>query len=281
MQIQLMVLLVWFLWWPWINTVGKQKVRWVIHSPWSSQSSSKYKIGLGLHLQSLAREIPEKLDFHEPHCTIASLTPYKHLRRLIRLCYVHVKRNIHECDVPPQVCELMRSLLCITHADWDGTLKTIQEDGGKGGISMIRSYEIVVTLIIFYYQDWVQDKIRSKFTFAAMCWERSFIPLSIWKAGDSNSNLIESVHTDVNREGVRCTLVSRIKKGQAFDTMKMKTLKVKFPPRMLTFTDCWFIGLWEHWNMPIIQLRTFNRKYNKRNKAKMCGLLICSIKWHY
>jgi len=65
---------------------------------------------------------------------------------------------------------------------------------------MIQSYEIVVTLIIFYYQDWVQDKIRSKFAFAAMCWERSFIPLSIWKAGDSNSNLIESVHADVNCE---------------------------------------------------------------------------------
>ena len=103
---------------------------------------------------------------------------------------------------------------------------------------MIRSYEIVVTLIIFYYQDWVQDKICSKFAFTAMCWERSFIPLSIWKADDSNSNVIESVHTDVNHKGVRCTLVSGIKKGQAFDTMKMKTLKVKFSPRMLTFTDC-------------------------------------------
>lgn len=81
--------------------------------------------------------MPEKLDFHESHRTIASLTPYEHLRRLIRLCYVHAKRNIHECDVPPRVRELMRSLLCITHPDWDGTLKTIQEDGGKGGTSMI------------------------------------------------------------------------------------------------------------------------------------------------
>jgi len=51
-----------------------------VHSPWSSQSSSKYKIGLSLHLQSLGWEIPEKLNFHEPHCTIASLTPYEHLQ---------------------------------------------------------------------------------------------------------------------------------------------------------------------------------------------------------
>ena len=59
-----------------------------------------------------------------------------------------------------------------------------------------------------------------------MCWEKSYIPLSIWRAGESNSNLIESVHADVNREGVRCTLIGGVKKGQAFDAMKMRTLKV-------------------------------------------------------
>jgi len=59
-----------------------------------------------------------------------------------------------------------------------------------------------------------------------MCWEKSYIPLSIWRAGESNSNLIKSVHADVNREGMRCTLIGGVKKGQAFDTMKMRTLKV-------------------------------------------------------
>ena len=74
--------------------------------------------------------------------------------------------------------------------------------------------------------DWVDDKVRSKFAFAVICWEKSHIPLAIWKAGDSTSNLIESVHADVNREGVKCTLVGGIKKGEAFDTMKMRSLKV-------------------------------------------------------
>jgi hypothetical protein len=50
--------------------------------------------------------------------------------------------------------------------------------------------------------------------------------LEVWKAGDSTSNLIESVHADVNREGVGCTLVGGVKKGQAFDVMKMTSLKV-------------------------------------------------------
>jgi hypothetical protein len=45
-------------------------------------------------------------------------------------------------------------------------------------------------------------------------------------AGDSNTNLVESVHRDVNREGVQCTLLGGLEKGQAFDAMKMRTLEV-------------------------------------------------------
>ncbi|KAJ7801392.1 hypothetical protein B0H14DRAFT_3155568 [Mycena olivaceomarginata] len=102
----------------------------------------------------------------------------------------------------------MRSLICMRHPSWDETIVEIQIQGGKAG------------------NNWVQDKIRSKFAFPALCWEKSFIPQDVWKAGDGHSNLIESVHADVNREGVRCTLVGGLKKGQVFDNMKMKTLEV-------------------------------------------------------
>lgn len=54
------------------------------------------------------------------------------------------------------------------------------------------------------------------------------MPRSFWEAGDRNSNLIETVHSDVNREGVHCTLVGGIKKAHHFDTMKLKTLGVGF-----------------------------------------------------
>ncbi|KAJ7023870.1 hypothetical protein C8F04DRAFT_1095961 [Mycena alexandri] len=102
----------------------------------------------------------------------------------------------------------MRSLVCIEHDNWDGTLLKIREMGGKAG------------------NDWVNDKISTKFFFPGICWERSFIPIDIWNAGDPNSNLIESVHRDVNREGVHCTLLGGLKKGQLFDSMKMKTLVI-------------------------------------------------------
>ncbi|KAJ7322000.1 hypothetical protein DFH08DRAFT_969887 [Mycena albidolilacea] len=102
----------------------------------------------------------------------------------------------------------MRSLICLRHPDWDATIASIRQLGGKAG------------------EDWVQDKIRSKFAFEGWCWEKSYIPESVWKAGQSHSNLVESVHADVNREGVRCTLLGRLKKGQSFDAQKMRTLKM-------------------------------------------------------
>ncbi|KAJ7931294.1 hypothetical protein B0H13DRAFT_1959758, partial [Mycena leptocephala] len=70
----------------------------------------------------------------------------------------------------------------------------------------------------------ISSLVTSRFFFSGICWERSFIPLDIWNAGDSNSNLIESVHSNVNREGAHCTLFGGLKKGQLFDVLEMKTL---------------------------------------------------------
>jgi|SRR5882762_10691428 len=81
--------------------------------------------------------------------------------------------------------------------------------------------------------DWVQDKIRSKFALPGICWQESFIPKLVWQAGDSTSNIIESLHADVNREGTFCTLVGATKKGQHFDNMKLQSLQVGF--RRLVF----------------------------------------------
>jgi hypothetical protein len=78
------------------------------------------------------------------------------------------------------------------------------------------------------FRDWVADKLRSKFAFPAMCWEKSFIQKSIWQVGDNTSNIIESVHADANREGISCTLVGGVKKGLHLDSLKMKTLGVSF-----------------------------------------------------
>lgn len=89
--------------------------------------------GLGLHLQERAREQPDRFDLHETQRLLISLTEYEHLHRLARLCTVHGKRNIRKCPVPEAVKNLMRSLMCLEHPDWDGTLRAIEKQGGKAG----------------------------------------------------------------------------------------------------------------------------------------------------
>ncbi|KAJ7127685.1 hypothetical protein C8R44DRAFT_616325 [Mycena epipterygia] len=163
--------------------------------------------GLGLHLQALAQVLGNQMDLHEPLRTLASLSPYEHLYRIFRICVVHVCRRIKAAGVPDEVKNLMRSLICLTHDNWDETIERIRVLGGKTGI------------------DWINNKLSSRFIFPGICWEKSYIPLAVWQAGERSSNLIETVHRDVNREGVHCTLLGGIIKGQRFDALKMKTLK--------------------------------------------------------
>jgi len=59
-----------------------------------------------------------------------------------------------------------------------------------------------------------------------MCWAKSKIMLDVWKSGESNSNLIEMAHADMNREGISCTLLGGFMKGQFFDMSKNKSILV-------------------------------------------------------
>ncbi|KAJ7800830.1 hypothetical protein B0H14DRAFT_2615859 [Mycena olivaceomarginata] len=173
----------------------------------ADQHRGQAKGRLGLHLADRAAELPiEQMDMHEPWRSLHSLGPYDHLRRLYRVCKVHNYCNIRTCAVTEPVRQLMWSLACIRHSDWDGTIAQILASGGKAGT------------------DWVRDKESCKFAFPGICWEKSFIPLAVWNAGKSNTNLIETVHSDVNREGVHCTLVGGLLRGQEYDTMQRNTL---------------------------------------------------------
>lgn len=189
-----------------------------------------HPLGLGLHLQSLAARMPYgRRDLHEIHRMLASLTPYDHLRRLFRLCIVHIFRNINSARVPDSVKNKMRSLICITHHDFDGCLREISLEGGKAGAGkLIHISQLLYAppLLMYIAADWVNDKVRSKFALPALCWQRSLIPKIVWQTADSTTNIIESLHFDVNQEGKSCTLVGGVRKGQHFDKMKLQTLEV-------------------------------------------------------
>ncbi|KIM57904.1 hypothetical protein SCLCIDRAFT_16855 [Scleroderma citrinum Foug A] len=180
---------------------------------WTADQHGGQAKGLGLHLKSIAQDLPmDHYDLHEPHQLLAQLDEYDHLRRVFRLCAVHMFCNIKTTAVDEPMKNIMHSLICVEHPDFAGTLKRIELTGGKAG------------------SDWVQDKLCSRFALPGMCWEESFIPRIVWQNGDSNSNVVESLHADVNSEGLHCSLVCGLKKGLCFDMMKLQSIKVFSQP---------------------------------------------------
>lgn len=69
-------------------------------------------------------------------------------------------------------------------------------------------------------------KENSKFGWSGICWDFSLIPLPIWKAADRHTNLIETLHADVNLEGKGCTLLAGMIKGKKYDADKLTTIRV-------------------------------------------------------
>jgi hypothetical protein len=210
---------------------------------WAVDQHGGQAKGLGLYLQELASQEPDKYDLHQTDRKLTSLSPYEHLHRVLRLCTVHTMRNIRKCNVSEDVRNLMRSLMCVRHPNWDETLQAIQEQGGKAGT------------------DWVQNKLSSKFAFEGMCWEKSYIPEPIWRAGAANSNLIESVHEDAQREGIHCTLVGGVEKGRFFDALKEKTLKI--------FEDTGIRPSYQSGHPSVNSVKNLKRKHRAHHKHLM------------
>ncbi|KAJ6463274.1 hypothetical protein C8R47DRAFT_992713 [Mycena vitilis] len=223
---------------------------------WGADQHRGQAKGLGLHLVDRAAELPrDRMDLHETHRPLCHLCPYDHLRRVYRVCRVHNFRNIQQCAVTDFVKRLMRSLACLRHPDWDGTIANIISQGGKPGA------------------DWVQDKLTCKFAFPGICWERSFIPLPVWEAGDPHTNLIETVHRDVNREGVHCTLVGGLQRGQDFDETQRATLIVSScrPSVSTTLTDFFDPGIRDARHSTVVRGRQLCHQRREECDSARCG----------
>lgn len=95
-----------------------------------------------MHLQKVVQQMPPKVDLHEPHRLLTDLTDYEHLHRFFRLCDAHAKRNIQKVKgISESVKNKMRSLACVEHDDWDGTLRAIEQEGGKAGSGAHQPHE--------------------------------------------------------------------------------------------------------------------------------------------
>lgn len=91
-------------------------------------------VGLGLYLKAYAQRFPGKMDLHEER-PLSSLDEYDHLARVARLCTAHIYRNIRKTNVPEGVRNLMRSLVCMQHDNWDETIEQIVAEGGRPAAS--------------------------------------------------------------------------------------------------------------------------------------------------
>lgn len=94
-------------------------------------------------MKALAQMLPGRYDLHEPHRLLSSLDEYEHLRRVFRICSNHIYRNIKSTKVMDAVKNKMRSLVCVEHDDWDGTIQTIELEGGKVGSGVWRNFSLL------------------------------------------------------------------------------------------------------------------------------------------
>ncbi|KAK0227928.1 hypothetical protein IW262DRAFT_1264933 [Armillaria fumosa] len=172
---------------------------------WAADQHRGQAKGLGLHLQDIAREMgKEQRDLHEPGHSLYSLGVYEHLHRILRICEAHITRGIASCAVPNYtVKEKMHSLLC-----------ELQDEVSTRSFSYLMQDS-------FCCLAWLNNKRDSKFALQGMCWEKSFIPLSIWQAGDTTTNAVEMSHIDIYREGMPCSLVGGISRARHYDKMRL------------------------------------------------------------
>ena len=102
-----------------------------------SFSVSHSVIGLGLHLKTIAAQLSQHNDLHEPHCTLVDLDVFDHLRRIFRLCTIHFYQNTRQKALPETVKNKMRSLACVEHPDFEHCLQDIEVEGGKTAAGML------------------------------------------------------------------------------------------------------------------------------------------------
>ncbi|KAK7005533.1 hypothetical protein R3P38DRAFT_3326482 [Favolaschia claudopus] len=122
---------------------------------------------------------------------LRALDPHEHLRRCLRFCTVHYKRNIRELK-PYTTQKVRNTMLSLSssqvHPDLDGAFAIIENGGRKA-----------------------KDKrIGTKFALPAIYQPASLIPLELWKSAPSTTNGNEQAHRNINRDGVNLTILGGI-----------------------------------------------------------------------
>lgn len=168
------------------------------------------------------------------------LTPTEHLACFYRYCFTHYTRNI--ANLRGHVKEnILSAMMALASANplpnYIEVISTIRTGGKKalGAHSLFQ--KISENACIFCYNlDWLKDKeLNNAFTLAAIYRPLSKMPLEIWKAAPPTSNGNKQAHRNINRDGIKLTMLAGIMHSLQFDSRAMGTLqfwiKECIPPR--------------------------------------------------
>ncbi|KAF8525595.1 hypothetical protein BU17DRAFT_41669, partial [Hysterangium stoloniferum] len=167
-------------------------------------------LGLGLYCEEICRGMTGYCAIEHTKA-LHTLSPYEHLARLYRLCFTHFTRKIGNLKghVTLPIRAAMMSLYSAEPLpDFEGTLQLIRSGGKKAA-------------------DWLKDKeAASGFALAGIYQPLSKIPLEIWKASPLISNGNEQAHRNINRDGIKLTMLAGIMRGMQFDSRCMVSLNI-------------------------------------------------------
>ncbi|KIJ27156.1 hypothetical protein M422DRAFT_271709 [Sphaerobolus stellatus SS14] len=132
-------------------------------------------VGMGLFCQETTKSMPGNCAY-DPGKPLCELTAYDHLKQLYRYCLSHYTRHVRELrgHVESQVLTAMMSL---------ATADILPEHVYKNILQLIRRSSKKRA-------DWLKDKEAAEgWAMAAIYRGKSLMPLSIWKAAPSTSNV--------------------------------------------------------------------------------------------
>ncbi|KAF8517057.1 hypothetical protein BU17DRAFT_50290 [Hysterangium stoloniferum] len=92
--------------------------------------------------------------------------------------------------------------------DFQGTLQVIRNGGKKAS-------------------EWLKNKEAAEgFALAALYRPASKIPLDVWRASPTTSNGNEQAHWNINRDGVKLTLLAGIMRGMQYNSCAMANIEL-------------------------------------------------------
>ncbi|KAF8587967.1 hypothetical protein K439DRAFT_1652094 [Ramaria rubella] len=167
-------------------------------------------LGLGLCCEEIYKNMSGYCAI-ERSKSLHTLMPYEHLARMYRYCFAHFVRNV--LGLTGHVAlEVRSAMMSIASAEplpnFEATLQVIRQGGKKAA-------------------DWLKNKESAcGFAIAALYQPASKIPIEVWKASPSTSNGNEQAHRNINRDGIKLTMLAGIMRGMQYDSRAMSGLEL-------------------------------------------------------